>query len=135
MMITKMDMIWVAIADLIRPNIDRTHTVSRRQIERKVAELWGETITAVMIERHLISSEDRMAKAKYPQSGGSRNRYLFKTLNGSEPDGKGNFRLSKAQDREFDGWDKTGKLRPERDEIEKEFWHLLDWHEDAYYSI
>lgn len=67
LMMTKMDMVWVAAAELIWPNIDPAYTVSRSQIERKVTELWGKTIATVMIERHLVSSEDRMADTKYPR--------------------------------------------------------------------
>ena len=40
-------------------------------------------ITAVMIERHLVSSVDPMADKDQPQRGGSRNRYLFRTSDGN----------------------------------------------------
>ena len=132
---TKMDMIWVATAELIHPNTDSAYTVSRHQIEQKIRGLFGADVVRVMIEKHLVSFVPRMADKGYPPQGGSRNRYLFRTTNGFDPDEDGNYyRLSKEQDRQFDGRDKTGKLRPERDDLEEEFHYLLDWHEKEYYS-
>ena len=131
---TKMDMIWVATADLIHPTTDQARTVSRTDIEQRVSELFrGIPITPVMIEKHLVSWEDRQADRRNPRRGGSRNRYLFRTLDGSRPSGSGRFRLYKDGDSGHDGNDKTGKICPEATAIDPEYQHLLAWYRDSYF--
>jgi hypothetical protein len=129
---TKMDMIWISVASMIHPDIDDSKTVSRKEIESRIQLLFGTTITPVMLEKHLVSFEDRQADKANPQRGGSRNRYLFRTVSGREPSSAGHFRLYKKADSKHDGWEKTGKIRPDRSDVPKEFWHLLDWYEGRY---
>lgn len=97
---TKMDMVWVTTANLLYPNAAASFAVTRSQIEEEVVSLFGESITPVMIERHLVNSADRMADKDQPQRGGSRNRYLVR--NGDE------YWLYKRTDTSTDAWEKTG---------------------------
>ncbi len=122
---TKMDMVWVATANLLHPNTEATFTVTKSQIEAEVDTLFGASITPVLIERHLVNSVDRMADKDQPQRGGSRNRYLVR--NGED------YRLYKRTDSSTDAWEKTGPTRPDRTKIDPQFIHLLDWYESTYY--
>ena len=121
---TKMNKIWVATASLIYPDIDCNKCVSGSQITSRVARLFNTEISPVMLNSHLVSSVDRMADKKNPARGGSRNRYLFKTNDGIKPNTKGNFRLYKSKDEKFDGWEKTGKTNPNKEDVEKQFHYL-----------
>ena len=129
---TKMDMIWVAAAGLIHPSMTPATTVTRRQIEAKVKALFGASITPVMVERHLVSSEDRLADKADPRRGGSRNRYLFRTSDGVTPSRTGGFRLYKNADRGHDGLEKTGPTHPAREAVDAKYCDLLDWYEARY---
>lgn len=129
---TKMDMIWVAVASLISPHTSSTRTVTRQAIEARVAELFGESVTSVVINSHLVSSVDRQADRAIPARGGSRNRYLFRTLDGISPSNRGNFRLYKTADARHDGHEKTGKMLPEVAAVSKEHQHYLDWYMANY---
>ena len=129
-----MDRIWVATASLIYPEIKSTVLVSYDDILNKVNERFPINITPIMLTHHLVSWEDRQADKKNPKRGGSRNRYLFCTLDGYEPIENGFFRLYKKSDSQFDGWDKTGKIRPENIKIPPEFRYLIDWHENDYFG-
>ena len=129
----KMDMIWIAAASLLYPDISQLHLVSRQNIEAQVWRLFSARFTPVMIEQHLVSWVDRQADKNQPNRGGSRNRYLFKTLDGVSPSKKGDFRLYKRVDEGYDGWDKTGRIRPDIDTIPSEFRHLFEWFETHYY--
>lgn len=120
-----MDMVWVATANLLHPNTVATFTVTRSQIETEVGALFGESITPVMIERHLVNSVDRMADKDQPQRGGSRNRYLVR--NGEE------YRLYKRADTPTDAWEKNGPTHPDRTKIGQQFVRLIDWYESSYY--
>lgn len=122
---TKMDMVWVATANLLYPNTPESFTVTRSQIEEEVVSLFNESITPVMIERHLVNSVDRMADKDQPQRGGSRNRYLVR--NGDE------FRLYKRTDTPTDAWEKTGRTHPGRTKIDQQFFDLIDWYESSYF--
>ena len=121
---TKMDMIWVATANLLHPNTAASFTVTKSQIEAEVSALFGESITPVMIERHLVNSVDRMADKDQPQRGGSRNRYLVR--NGDQ------YRLYKRIDVTTDAWDKTGPTHPERTAIDQQYVYLVDWYQSTY---
>ncbi len=129
---TKMDMVWVAVASMLHPETSSSKTVTRSEIEASVAKLFGASLTAVMIERHLVSSEDRMADKDQPQRGGSRNRYFFRTSNGNTPSRDGRFRLYKLADAKHDGWEKTGPTHPDPAVIALEYKHLLDWYKREY---
>ena len=129
----KMDMIWIAVASLLYPEISPLHLVSRKNIEAQVWRLFSTKITPVMIEQHLVSWVDRQADNNQPNRGGSRNRYLFKTLDGVSPSQKGDFRLYKRVDERYDGRDKTGRTHPDIDVIPSEFRHLCEWFETHYY--
>jgi len=131
---TKMDMIWIATASLIYPEINTKKLVTRNQIELEVAKLFGASITPIMIEGHLVSWEDRQADKKEMTRGGSRNRYLFKTLNGKKPAQNGKFRLYKQIDTIFDGWDKTGPSAPVPTNIETRYQYLLEWYKGLYFN-
>ena len=120
-----MDMVWVATANLLHPNAEATFTVTRSQIEVEVDRLFGEPITPVMIERHLVNSIDRMADKDQPQRGGSRNRYLVRSGEG--------YRLYKRTDTATDAWNKTGPTHPDRTKIDHQFVDLIDWYEGNYY--
>lgn len=129
---TKMDMVWVAVASLLHPDTNASKTVTRAEIDREVSKLFGAPLTAVMIERHLVSSEDRMADRDQPQRGGSRNRYLFRTSNGTTPARDGRFRLYKTTDATYDGWEKTGPTHPDPAAISLEYKPLIEWYEREY---
>jgi hypothetical protein len=131
---TKMDMIWVAVASLLHPDTRSSKTVTRSDIESTVSKLFGKSLTPVMIERHLVSSEDRMADKDNPQRGGSRNRYLFRTVDGNAPSREGRFRLYKLNDAKHDGWDKTGPSHPEVSAVRSEYRHLIAWYRQEYAS-
>lgn len=122
---TKMDKVWVAVATLLSPRTSSDASVTRSQIESKVRELFGDHIPPVMIEGHLVNSEDRHADQKNPRRGGSRNRYLVRS-------GDGRFRLYKTSDYRTDAWEKTGPTKPNKDKVDPEYRHLLDWHEKEY---
>jgi uncharacterized membrane protein len=129
---TKMDMIWIAVASLIAPNTLSSRTVTRQAIQARVAELFGESVTPVVIDRHLVSSVDRQADRAIPTRGGSRNRYLFRTIDGVSPSDRGNFRLYKTADARHDGHEKTGKTLPEVAAVSVEHQHYLDWYVTYY---
>ena len=127
-----MDMVWVAVASLLHPETTALRTVTRSEIESQVLKLFGATLTTVMIERHLVSSEDRMADKEQPQRGGSRNRYLFRTSNGTTPTRDGRFRLNKAADAMYNGWEKTGANHPDLEAVSPEYKPLLEWYGREY---
>ena len=122
---TKMDMVWVATANLLHPNTEAKINVTKTQIDAEVETLFNETITPVMIEKHLVNSVDRMADKGQPQRGGSRNRYLVRS--GEK------YRLYKRTDMPTDAWEKTGPIHPDREKIDQQFVHLIDWYESSYY--
>ena len=122
---TKMDMVWVATANLLHPATTTTPTLTRGQIEAEVDTLFGETITPVMIERHLVNSVDRMADKDQPQRGGSRNRYLVRVGD--------RYRLYKRTDSQTDAWEKTGPTHPNSESIDHQYVHLVDWYEQSYF--
>ena len=76
---TKMDMVWVATANLLHPNTASVSTVTREQIESEINRLFGAgvDIPRVLIDRPLVSCEDRQADRAIPERGGSRSRYLL----------------------------------------------------------
>jgi hypothetical protein len=129
----KMDMIWVAAATLIYPETSSRRMVSESQIENQVARLFDTKITPIMIEKHLVSWEDRQADRSDPSRGGSRNRYLFRSINGMKPSSEGKFRLYKRADGQYDGWDKTGRICPEIDAIPENLQYLLEWYNTRYF--
>ena len=130
----KMDMIWIATAKLIYPQTSPSVLVSRRQIEQEVAKLFGKTITPIMVEKHLVSWEDRQADRLHPARGGSRNRYLFRTIDGVSPFKDGRFRLYKQVDSKYDGADKTGRVHPELEGIPEQYHDLVEWYESEYFT-
>ncbi len=85
-----------------------------------------------MIERHLVSSVDRMADKDQPRRGGSRNRYLFRTLDGKMPSYEGRFGLHKQVDARHDGWEKTGPTRPDALAVAPEYRQLIEWYMREY---
>lgn len=96
--------------------------------------LFGASITPVMIDKHLVSWEDRQADKTDPACGGSRNRYLFKTGNGVTTSPDGRFRLYKASDGEHDGQDKDGPTHPNPESVDPEYRHFLSWYEEQYFT-
>jgi hypothetical protein len=131
---TKMDMIWIAVASMIHPSTVSSKTVSREQIETQVAKLFGAALTPVMIEKHLVSWEDRQADKDNLKRGGSRNRYLFKTSDGRTPSREGWFRLYKVSDGVHDGWDKKGPACPNPEKVPKDYRHLIAWYKNQYFN-
>lgn len=131
---TKMDMIWIAVAGLLHPEPSSSKTVTRSQIEAEVLRLFGASITPVMIEKHLVSWEKRQADKADPRRGGSRNRYLFKTGDGATPSRDGTFRLYKAADAGHDGRDKGGPTHPDPQSIDAGYRHLVSWYEQHYFN-
>ena len=129
---TKMDMIWVAVASLLHPETAESRTVTRSQIESEVLKVFGTTLTPVMIEKHLVSFEDRLADKADPRRGGSRNRYLFRTEIGNLPSRQGRFRLYKLADSKHDGWEKSGPTHPDPNSINPEFRSLIEWYKALY---
>jgi len=132
---TKMDMVWVATANLLHPNTASATTVTRAQIEAEVNRLFGAgiNIPRVLIDRHLVSFEDRQADHKIPERGGSRNRYLFRTVDGRAPSRQGHFRLYKTSDATHDGGDKSGPTRPNPTNIDVPHRPLIPWYDDVYF--
>ena len=122
---TKMDMVWVAVASLLHPRTEANVFVEKSQIDSKVLELFGETITPVMIDKHLVNSEDRQADRANPSRGGSRNRYLVRGEHSS-------FRLYEQRDGESDAWDKTGPTHPDPNNIDPEYRYLVTWYRREY---
>lgn len=129
---TKMDMVWIAVANLLHPQTAPSRTVTRADIEREVSRLFGEALTAVMIERHIVSSVDRMADKVQPKRGVSRNRYLFRTATGATPAQDGRFRLYKTADSPYDGWEKTGPTHPDSSAVSPEYRPLIAWYQGEY---
>lgn len=127
-----MDTIWIATATLIHPSTVDTDLVSQSQIIEKIDEMFETKITPIMLGKHLVSFIDRMADKKNIIRGGSRNRYLFRTSDGANPKSNGNFRLYKNRDQQHDGRDKTGKTCPSKDDIDPEYYHLLNWYSQEY---
>ena len=132
-MFTKMDKIWVTTAMLLHPDTTNQKLVTRREIENLVWQEWQTEITPIMIEKHLVSWEDRQADKKNISRGGSRNRYLFKTVNGATPSSAGKFRLYKKDDEQYDGWDKTGPTYPKKINFNDKYHYLIDWYLRAYF--
>ena len=132
---TKMDMIWIAIARLIYPETALDKVVTRSSIENEVHTLFGETITPVMLAKHLVSWEDRQADNKNPKRGGSRNRYLFRTIDGTTPSTLGEYRLYKACDSLYDGYDKTGKVHPRQADVPPQYHCLVEWYDSHYFPM
>lgn len=122
---TKMNMVWVAVAKCIYPDIQTTTKVTKEEIDKMVDRLFSKKITPVMITHHLVNSIDRQADKTNPQRGGSRNRYLVK-------DAQNRFRLYKYVDNSSDGWDKTGPCCPSVDQVASEFTYLVTWYTTTY---
>jgi hypothetical protein len=131
---TKMDMIWVAVGNMLYPDTSSSITVTRSQIEAHVAKFFGAKITPVMIERHIVSSEDRQADKSNPRRGGSRNRYLFRSSDDRTPSRDGRFRLYKISDAKHDGWEKSGPTHPDTLAVEDEYRYLIEWYVSQYES-
>ena len=56
---SKMDKIWIALANLIHPQTIQNALMTSRDIVREVQRLFpGTDITPVMLEKHLVSWED-----------------------------------------------------------------------------
>lgn len=121
---TKMNMIWIAVAKILHSR--SALSVTKSDIDRVVDELFQAEITPVMINVHLVASEDRQADKNNPQRGGSRNRYLSREIDGT-------FRLYKKSDEAHDGFDKTGPTHPSVDSLPDEYKHLVDWYKKEYY--
>ncbi|HRJ50065.1 MAG TPA: hypothetical protein PKU91_06010 [Phycisphaerales bacterium] len=132
---TKMDMIWCATASLIHPAMGCVRTVPLDAILAKVASLYGDDlkITPVMVTHHLVSWQDRQADQSHPDRGGSRNRYLFRTVDGRTPAPNGDFRLSKSIDHQYDGWDKNGPASPRHDVLNEDARGFVKWFRDQYF--
>jgi hypothetical protein len=58
--VTKMDMVWVAVANLLRPDTGSRRTVTREQIESEVSRLFRASIAQTMIDKHLVSALNRI---------------------------------------------------------------------------
>lgn len=130
---TKMDMIWTAAANLIHPNVASTFLITGKMIEAEVSRIWNINIEYVMLYKHLVSWEDRQADKNNPKRGGSRNRYLFRTINGKDPDSRGDFRLYKEQDTQYDGRDKIGPVCPQAKNVDPAYSYLVQWYLTKYY--
>ena len=130
----KMDMIWIATAKLIYPRTSPSILVSQREINREITKLFDVSISRVMLEKHLVSWEDRQADRVIPTRGGSRNRYLFRTKDGLSPSKDGNFRLYKQIDSKYDGVDKIGRTHPESSNIPEKYHSLIEWYEAKYFA-
>ena len=124
---TKMDMVWIAVATLIRPETASSVAVSKDDIDQRVYALFQTHITPVMITRHLVNSIDRQADTRNPRRGGSRNRYLVMNADGR-------FRLYKKSDQHTDAIDKTGPFHPSVENIDREFEELVSWYLTSYYG-
>ena len=121
---TKMDMVWIAVASCIYPDVRSGRTVSKKAIDDKVKQLFGVKISPAMINQHLVGSVDRQAR-KGGYGGGSRNRYLSKGENGE-------FRLYKNVDSAHDGRDKDGPWCPSKKDIIDQYRYLVAWYEQSY---
>lgn len=121
----KMDMVWVAVAKLIYPDVSLETKVSKKEIDSEVYQLFQTKITPVMINMHLVNSVDRQADMKEPRRGGSRKRYLVKDKNDY-------FRLYKTSDGINDGWEKTGPFCPAIENVNPEYKNLVIWYEAEY---
>ncbi len=133
--LTKMDRIWLAVAQLIYPDSSKQVLVNYSQIIQQINSLEPLIqIHPIMVSHHLVSWVDRQADATNPKRGGSRNRYLFRTDDGIKPscDSSGKYRLYKKDDGCYDGWDKTSKTCPDRKKFP--FPELLDWYNETYFS-
>ena len=128
----KMDAIWLATAKLIYPGTSPARLVSRGDIEQEVANLFRMNITPVMLTKHLVSWENRQSDRTNPSRGGSRNRYLFRTVEGLRPSRDGDFRLYKQRDGEHDGVDKTGRTHPRSCDVPDEYRYLIEWYQAKY---
>lgn len=122
---TKMDMVWVAVASLLHPRTRSDVFVRKSQIDARVLELFGATIPPVMITAHPVNSEDRQADRADPSRGGSRNRYLVRAETGG-------YRLYKNSDTASHGWEKSGPTDPHPRNVDSEYAHLLTWYEHEY---
>lgn len=87
-----------------------------------------------MVKAHLVSSEDRQGDKNNPNRGGSKNRYLFRTLDGINPSPNGGYCLYKNVDGFHDGREKTGKTRPEIAGVDRKFLYLIEWYDQTYIS-
>ena len=121
---TKMDMVWIAVASCVYPGVRSGKTVSKRAIDDAVRRLFQVQIPAAMINQHLVGSIDRQAK-QGGRVGGSRKRYLSRD-EGSE------FRLYKSVDSTHDGRDKDGPCCPSKKDVNEEYRYLVEWYESAY---
>ena len=124
---TKMDMVWVAAACCIYPDVRSATTISTGDIKNKAQNLFGETISHVMVNRHLVAAKDRDANPSSPLAGGSRNRYLTE-------DREGQLRLYKRLDHAYDGEDKNGPSCPSPEEIPEDYRYLVDWYQRHYFD-
>lgn len=124
---TKMDMVWIAVATLIRPETASSVAVSKDDIDQRVYALFQTHITPVMITMHLVNSIDRQADTHNPRRGGSRNRYLAMNADGR-------YRLYKKSDQHTDAADKTGPIHPLVANIDREFEELVCWYLTFYYD-
>ena len=124
---TKMDIVWVAVATLIHPETAASVAVSRDEIDKRVCALFQTHITPVMITKHLLNSIDRQADTRDPRRGGSRNRYLAMNADGR-------FRLYKKSDQHTDAVDKTGPFHPSVPNIYPEFEELVSWYRTSYFA-
>lgn len=122
---TKMDMVWVAVASLLHPRTNADVFVRKGQIDASVVELFNESIPSVLITHHLVNSVDRQADRAQPDRGGSRNRYLFRGE-------AGGYRLYKHADRNSDAWEKNGPTHPAAENVNREYAELLSWYENDY---
>lgn len=134
MKFTRTDRIWLATASLLYPSTNPVRLVSKKEILREIEDHFPINITHVMLTHHLVSWVARQAKNRKLKSGGNRNRYLFRYLDGQTPSRKGLFRLYKQQDSQYDGWDKTGKTLPKGENIPIEYQYLLKWYHKNYYG-
>jgi hypothetical protein len=51
-LMTKMDMVWIAVAGLLHPSTASSRTVTRAEIESEVSRLFRVSLTRVMIDKH-----------------------------------------------------------------------------------
>lgn len=121
---TKMNMVWVAVAKLLHSHPARS--VTKNDIDRLVRKLFQAEITPVMINVHLVASEDRQADKANPRRGGSRNRYLSRESDGT-------FRLYKKSDEIHNGVDKSGPTHPTIGSLPDEYGYLVTWYEKEYF--
>lgn len=124
---TKMDMVWIAVATLIHPRTASSVAVAKNEIDSQVYTLFRTRITPVMITTHLVNSIDRQADTRNPRRGGSRNRYLAVNADGR-------FRLYKKSDQHTDAVDKTGPYHPSVTRIDREFEDLVSWYLGSYFD-